>query len=137
MVTYTALAFFCFFSQDEWNSEKDQALIKLAKLYSENWDMIAKNISGNYTPGQLENKFKVLENKHVDMMEDKIKIETQNEQVSEKEWSTNDKNLVQLEYLFPENWDMVSKNLDENQSPKEVRARFMRLHDLIPEVFFC
>ena len=122
-------------SQDEWNSEKDQALIKLAKLYSENWDMIAKNISGNYTPGQLENKFKVLENKHVDMMEDKIKIETESEQVSEKEWSTSDKNLVQLEYLFPENWDMVSKNLDENQSPKEVRARFMRLHDLIPEVF--
>ena len=99
--------------------------------------MIAKNISGNYTPGQLENKFKVLENKHVDMMEDKIKIETESEQVSEKEWSTSDKNLVQLEYLFPENWDMVSKNLDENQSPKEVRARYMRLHDLIPEVFFC
>jgi len=132
-----SVCFFCFFSQDEWNSEKDQALIKLAKLYSENWDMIAKNISGNYTPGQLENKFKVLENKHVDMMEDKIKIETQTEQVSEKEWSTSEKNLVQLEYLFPENWDMVSKNLDENQSPKEVRARFMRLHDLIPEVFFC
>ena len=124
-------------SQDEWNSEKDQALIKLAKLYSKNWDMIAKNISGNYTSGQLENKFKVLENKHVDMMEDKIKIETESEQVSEKEWSTSEKTLVQLEYLFPGNWDLVSKNLVENQSPKEVRAKYMRLHDLIPEVFFC
>ena len=70
-------------------------------------------------------------------MEVKIKIETENEQLSEKEWSTSDKNLVRLEYLFPENWDMVSKNLDKNQSSEDVRARFMRLHDLIPEVLFC
>ena len=130
------LLFFISNFQDEWDSERDQALLKVEKLHCRNWEMIAKNISGNYSAGQLENKFKHLQEKHIEIMEHKIKIEDQNTEFSEKEWSENEKALVQLESMFPQNWEMVSKNIGGNQSSNKVRARFMRLHDLIPEVFF-
>ena len=125
------------FFQDEWDLEKDQALLKLEKLHSGNWELIAKNISGNYTSGQLENKFKDLQEKSVEIFEYcAVKVEHQSEEFSEKEWSENEKFLVQLESIFPQNWEMVSKNIQGNQSSNKVRARFMRLHNLIPEVFF-
>jgi len=116
------------FYKDEWDCEKDQALLKLEKLHPGNWEIIAQNISGNYSVGQLENKFKDLREKNIEIMKHEINIE--------EEFSENDEILIEIERLFPQNWEMISANLGQNQSPKEVRARFMRLHDLIPEVFF-
>ena len=117
-----------FHFQDKWDCEKDQALLKLEKLHSGNWEIIAKSISDNYSVGQLENKFKDLRKKNIEIMEHEIKVE--------EGFSENDETLIEIERLFPQNWVMISKNLGQNQTKKKVRARFMRLHDLIPEVFF-
>ena len=128
-VKYTTQNATIFLFQDEWNSEKDQALLKLEELHCGNWEIIAKNISGNYSHGQLENKCKDLQEQNIEIVEHKIKVE--------EGFSENDETLIEIERLFPENWDIVSKNLDENESPKDVRARFMKLHNLISEVFFA
>ena len=36
--------------------------------------------------------------------------------------------------LFPENWDIIAKNVSGNLSPKEIQSKYLKLHDLILEV---
>ena len=109
-------------------------LLKLQKLHSENWDIIAKNISGNYSVGQLENKFQDLQEKNIEIIEHKIQVEGTVDLA--EEWDQNEESLVKLQDLFPQNWDMVGKNLAGNVSAKEARSRYLRLNNIIPEVSF-
>ena len=107
-------------------------LLKLEKLHSKNWDIIAKNISGNYSEGQLENKFQDLQEKNIEIIEHKIEVEGTVDLA--EEWDQNEETLVKLQDLFSQNWDMVGKNLAGNVSAKEARSRYLRLNNIIPEV---
>ena len=109
-------------------------LLKLEKLHSENWQIIAKIISGDYSAGQLKNKFQELQEKNIEIIEHKIGVEGTVDLA--EEWDQNEETLVKLQDLFSQNWDMVGKNLAGNVSAKEARSRYLRLNNIIPEVSF-